>query len=71
VFMELLILDTELTRGQRIRLMRIARRWRQVDLAAIAGVEQHEVSRIELDRHIRPNAVRAICEVLGLEVGDE
>ncbi len=71
VFMEFLLLDTELTLGQRIRIMRIARRWRQVDLAAFAGVEQHEVSRLELDRRLRPNAVKAICQALGLDPGND
>ena len=71
VEVELLFLDDTITRGQRVRLMRIARRWRQVDLAAIAGVEQHEISRLELDRRIRPNAVKAIFQALDLDLGDE
>jgi transcriptional regulator with XRE-family HTH domain len=69
--MGLLFLDTDLTLGQRVRLSRIAKRWRQVDLAAIAGVEQHEVSQIELDRRLRPNAVKAICSALALDAGNE
>ena len=71
MFMELFVLDTDLTLGQRVRIMRIARRWRQVDLAAIAGVEQHEVSQLELDRRLRPNAVKAICQALDLDPGND
>ncbi len=65
--MEPLVLDN-LTLGQRVRVVRVAKRWRQADLAAVAGVEQHEVSRLELDRRVRPNAIREILAALKLEV---
>ena len=64
--MELLISEPTLTQGQCVRLRRIAKRWRQCDLAVFAGVGADEVSRMELDRRVRPNAVKAILEVLGL-----
>jgi transcriptional regulator with XRE-family HTH domain len=69
--MELLTFTEALTLGQRVRLLRIARRWRQVDLAAIAGVEQFELSRLELDRRVRPNVLKAVSEVLGLDAAYE
>ena len=65
--MEILVFSGPFTQGQRIRLSRIARRWRQVDLAAIAGVEQFEISSMELDRRVRPNAVKAVLVALDLE----
>ena len=65
--MELFIAVEQLTRGQRIRLKRIANRWRQRDLSVFAGVGVDEISRMELDRRVRPNAVKAVLEVLGID----
>ena len=64
--MELLISEETLTQGQCIRLRRIAKRWRQCDLAVFAGVGADEISRMELDRRVRPNALKAVLELLGL-----
>lgn len=49
-----------------IRLERIRRGWRQVDLAERAGITQTEVSALERGLYIIPSARQRILAVLGL-----
>lgn len=49
-----------------IRLERISRGWRQIDLARRAGVTQTEVSALERGLYIIPAARRRILEALDL-----
>jgi transcriptional regulator with XRE-family HTH domain len=49
-----------------IRLERIRRGWRQVDLAEKAGITQAEVSSLERGLYVIPAARRRILIVLGL-----
>ncbi|MBI4282472.1 MAG: helix-turn-helix domain-containing protein [Chloroflexi bacterium] len=65
--MDILALDKDLSLGLRVRLARIARRWRQVDLAAAAGVSQRSVSALELDHRLYPGEKVSILAALGLE----
>ena len=58
-----------LTLGSKVRLSRIARRWRQTDLAHEALVTQEEVSAMERGRYVCPLAEKRILERLGL-MGD-
>ena len=53
--------------GLKIRLARIARGWRQVDLAFFAQVTQHDVSSLEKDYRTYPAARLRVLEALGLE----
>jgi len=64
---DLVIDSTNLTQGQTVRILRITQGWTQADLAAFAGVGVGDVSHLELDRRVRPNAVSAILEALGME----
>ena len=55
------------TLGMKARLARIARRWRQVDLAYFADVAQHQVSALERDAPVYPASRERILAALGLE----
>ena len=56
-----------LSTGQRVRVERVKRRWRQVDLAAAANVTQADVSALERDGYIVPSPRARILATLGLE----
>lgn len=60
-----------LTLGQRVRISRVARRWRQEDLADEACVTQAQVSALERDLPLYPEAKRRILVSLGLEIEDD
>ena len=62
---EMLILDN-VTLGQKVRLTRLARGMRQLDLASAAKVNPFEVSGLEHDRIIRPSRKKRILAVLDL-----
>ena len=53
--------------GLTIRLVRVSKRLRQSDLAAIAGVTQADVSQIERDRKIVQTRQHRILEALGID----
>lgn len=57
---------TNVSPAMMIRLERIRRGLRQVDLAERAGVTQTEVSALERGLYIIPSARRRILTVLGL-----
>lgn len=63
---EILVLDG-LSLGQRVRIARLLKRWRQVDLAEIAAVSQTNVSALERDAPVFPAARRRILNVLDLD----
>ena len=64
---ELLFLDTPLSLGQKVRVMRVTRLLTQVQLAELASVTQTEVSALERNQPVRPNAKHKILKALGLE----
>lgn len=64
---DILILDTPLSLGQRVRIMRVIRLLTQTEVAEIAGVTQTEVSALERNQPVRRNARSSILKVLGLE----
>lgn len=57
---------TNVSSGMLIRLERIRRGWRQIDLAEIAGVTQTEVSALERGLYVIPAACYRILKALGL-----
>ena len=59
---------TNVSSGMLVRLERIRRRWRQVDLAERVGVTQAEVSALERGLYIIPAAHRRILEALDLDL---
>ncbi len=53
--------------GQRVRVERVLRRWRQSDLADLAEVPQYRVSALERDAPVYPAARKRILAALDLE----
>ena len=58
-----------LTEGDKVRLARLARNWRQVDLACYAQVNPVEVTAIEKNRWLRKVSKKRILITLGLLEG--
>lgn len=56
-----------LTLGQQVRLARISRGLRQVDLACMAKVTIADIATLEHDRFLLKTHKRKILEFLGLE----
>ena len=51
-----------------VRIERVRRRWRQIDLAVAVGVTQQDVSALERGCYVPPSRVQRILNVLGYEV---
>lgn len=64
--MEIFLFPGALTLGAKIRMARVGRHWRQVDLAGQAGVPQTAVSALERGLNIYPKAEKQILQSLGL-----
>ena len=61
----------EPTRGQRVRIARIARGWTQRDLAVKAGLLERTVSLVEQDHTtLRDKTIFKLCLALDLNVED-
>ena len=61
----------ELTRGQRVRIARIARGWTQRELAVKAGLLERTVSLVEQDRTtLRDKTIFKLSRALDLNVED-
>lgn len=65
---ELFVFETHLL-PMAIRLERIRRGWRQVDLAQRAGITQAEVSALELGRYVIPSVRDRVLQELNFETG--
>ena len=61
------IILVDLTLGRRVRLARIAKGLRQLDLASITGLNPPDITNIERDRSIYPWKLRRVLEALKLE----
>ena len=55
-----------LSEGERIRLARLAKWYRQIDVASLAGVTLEEVTNAEKDRYVTPERKARILKVVGL-----
>jgi len=55
-----------LSEGERIRLARLSKWYRQIDVACLAGVTIEEIINAEKDRHVTPNRKDRILKVVGL-----
>lgn len=55
-----------LTEGERIRLARLQKWMRQIDVASLASVTVAEVTSAEKDRYVTPERKDRILEVVGL-----
>ncbi|GEM_PF-6795468 len=65
-YKEALHFTTNLSLGTKARIIRIARKWRQIDLARIASVSQANVSAFERDLPLCPSEEKRILVALGL-----
>ena len=63
-----LTIDRPLSLGEKIRLLRLSRNWRQFDLAFHSAVTTYAVSLIERDLEYPREALRRIAEALGVEL---
>lgn len=66
-----LVIDHPLSIGHKVKLLRIARDWRQFDLAFNSAVTTYAVSLIERDLEYPAEALRRIAETLGVELDVE
>lgn len=64
---EVLFLDTPVSLGQKVKIMRVVRLLTQVELADFAGVTQTEVSAFERNQPVRPNARQRILKTFGMD----
>lgn len=62
-----LVFDHRLTLGWRAKLLRVARDWRQCDVAVRAGVSLSHVSDLERDLPVPSGVKGRLLRVLGLE----
>lgn len=67
--MKKLFIAYDLTLGQTVRLERLSRNWRQIDLASKAGVQLADVTAIEKNRYLSKN--RRFKILRELEISDE
>ena len=66
-----IVFDESLTLGRKVRILRIARGWRQSDLAFYARVTPSAVSTLERDMPCYPGVIERVCAVLGIAAEDE
>ena len=57
---------TNLSEGQRVRLIRLSKGLRQIDLASLAGVNLADITAIEKDRYLQKTRKQRILSSLEL-----
>lgn len=68
---EFFIVNEQLSLGQQVRILRIARHWTQDNLASKSCVTQGQVSALERDLPVYPSAKNRILKILGLDSESE
>lgn len=63
-----LVFDHPLSLGEKVRLLRIARGWRQCDLAHHAAITPAAVSAVERDLQYNSTVLKRIASVFGVEL---
>ncbi len=63
---EILVL-TNVSEGQKIRLTRLARGLRQIDVASQANVQPIDITRLEKGRYVLPVRRKRILAILGMD----
>ena len=58
---------TDISEGMKIRLTRLSKGLRQIDVASQANVQPIDVTRLEKDHYVLPTHRKRILAVLGLE----
>lgn len=67
---DILVLTT-LSDGQKIRLTRLAKGLRQIDIASQANVQPIDVTRLEKDRYVLPTRRKRMLTILGMDDGSD
>ncbi len=67
---EILILSG-INEGQKVKLTRLAKGLRQIDLASIAKVNPIDITRLEKGRYVLPTRRKRILEALGMDEKNE
>ena len=62
-----LTFDRELSVGEKVRLLRLSKGWRQIDVAAIVRCSPSDVSSLERDAIVPPGVRARILAALGLD----
>ena len=62
---------SNVSEGQKVRLARLAKGLRQIDVASMANVNTIDVTRLEKARYLLPTRRKRILAVLGLDDDDE
>ena len=62
---------TEVSEGLKIRLIRLAKGLRQIDVASKANVQPIDITRLEKNRYVFPTRRKRILAVLGLDNNNE
>ncbi len=67
VSFSILTFDRELTLGERARLIRLSKGWRQIDVAAVVRCSPSDVSHLERDYFVSSGVKGRILTALGVE----
>ena len=62
-----LLFDRELSLGEKVRLLRLSKRWRQIDVAAYVHCSPSDVSQLERDCAVPPGVKIRVLAALGIE----
>lgn len=66
-----ILIITGITEGERVRLTRLARGLRQVDLASLAKVNVCDVTALEKNRYLKEARKRKVLAILDLDNDSE
>ena len=58
---------TDISKGMKIRLIRLAKGLRQIDVASQANVQPIDITRLEKGRYVLPTRRKRILAVLGMD----
>ena len=65
------ILESDLTIGEKVRVARVMRKWRQADLAQLSRTSQWSISKFETNKPISEEAMTRVLAAVGLMEGEE
>jgi len=58
---------TDISQGMKVKLTRVGKGLRQIDLAAAARVDTIDITRLEKDRYVLPTRRKRILAILGID----
>ena len=67
---EILILSG-ISEARKVKLPRLAKGFRQIDLASIAKVNPIDITRLEKGRYVLPTRRKRILEALGMDIKND